>query len=309
MEKQQDISARNSKTQQLKEKIAQYEIEKQECSEKLATNEKIISRRWKLEQNGHSAFKATLILGVIVFLLYMCDVFHWAGAVAVAVALLLGLTFKIMERGVLRYIVNEYGSWSDACQTGRDLKKELKDFEKKQARLQREIDLLEGNPDALKVYRGKDWNMRKFKATPAKVKEMELDLENLFVAAYYIAGDGKMVDNWMCRGRRRRYNAIQDGKYTVKNEYDAGVLQLANSGSWKLQLGQAAMLTLDEALMNPGFDMVAIEYFDNLCQRLNIRRPETEEEKKFFDSARMAAMLMGGALQRFVNLFGNDYKL
>lgn len=300
----------SDKIAKLEEKIAQCSVEISECKAKLDAHSKMIRRVETLDGASHSVLKIGIILSVIAFIVYMCDVFHWIVGLVAGVPLLAGIILKILYLSAKKRRDDQYGDRGGAVKVERELQNELAGLERKQARFQRAIDLEEGKPEALHVYRGKDWNLRRFEATPARVKEMELDLENLYVAAWHTPyGTIKIEDNWMCRARRRRYEALHNGKTALQKEYDKGFLEMGKSGSWKLQVGQVTMLLLDMALDDPDSNVTDFENFKGLYRKENVRDPETKEEKEYFELAMIGSTLMAGSLQRFVKLFGNDYRL
>ena len=208
MSEQTNGSSKAERIAKLNEQISQLKEEQSEQDVQI----KQVQRQMKIADNigpvGNPMFVLTGIMAVVVLSLYDSDMYHWVMLLLAIVLFVLGVTFKVLGLVLTAKLKRDYGSWGGARRTIQDLEKEKTKLARKQALCEREIDLLEGKPDALKLYRGKDWNMRVFKPTQANIKALELDIENLFISMRYARGSAEKANNWMCNSRKRRYKAL-----------------------------------------------------------------------------------------------------
>lgn len=158
------------------------------------------------------------------------------------------------------------------------------------------IDAAKEKRESLTMYNGRNWDMTTFTATPENVQALEKDAESLLLSRQHIAGSQQIIANWLCRYRMELFHARLGQDEALANTLDRGFQELGRSGSWKLEVLQHVMLSMDMALMSASFGGDKPMYFEELFEKSNTRKPETQDEWDFYEVAATGSLVMNSSL-------------
>lgn len=156
----------------------------------------------------------------------------------------------------------------------------------------------------MRVYCGKNWDMKTFTATPDNVRQLEIDAENLLVSTQHIAGSAKIIDNWLCNNRMELFTARLRQDSALEEALDRGFHEMGKSGSWKLKTLQYVISSFDLAILDAGMGGGVLMSFKELTDRAEgYRGPETEDEKEFFNAAMIGSITINSSVKQALSQF------
>lgn len=156
----------------------------------------------------------------------------------------------------------------------------------------------------MRVYCGKNWDMKTFVATPENVRQLEIDAENLLVSTQHIAGSAKIIDNWLCNNRMELCTARLRQDAVLEEALNRGFYEMGKSDSWKLKTLQYVISSFDLAILDTAAGGGVLMSFKELTDRAEgYRGPETEDEKEFYNAAMIGSITINSSVKQALSQF------
>lgn len=243
--------------------------------------------------NGWLIVAAILIVAEIVLLFEGSFNFRFLDFIIIGIPLVVGIKKK----------KNNFKAYKNTQEKLQDvdtekLPKQIEDLEKKLLDLEVEIEVIDDEISGFTAYKGKNWDMKTFTATPENVQQLEKDAENLLVSVQYITDKKKVVDNWLCNNRMESLTAILSQNGDLEKTLNRGFEEMGKSGSWKLRTLQLVIASFDLTLLHIGLGADKPLSFEELTGRTEgYRAPQTQDEKDFYEVAMAGSKVINSAIE------------